>query len=91
MNSYDVGNIIVLQANFYSGTPAALVDPTSVKVLVSSPSGPATLFTPTRISKGVYTYLLDLESQGVWQYRWTCSGNIKAAANGALICTPSPI
>ena len=86
IDSYDIGTQVVLRANFYLGQPAQLFDPTGVKIEVAPPGNPGVVNTPFRVSQGVYNYILDLETAGLWQFRWTSSSTPKAAADGQLIC-----
>jgi hypothetical protein len=89
MNNYDVGNLVVLTVNFQDANNN-FIDPTAVALVVKTPDGTLTTFTPTRVSTGVYSYNFTLVQAGIHYYRYTGTGAVTAAADGSFFSTPSP-
>lgn len=74
-----VGQMVTLRAVFISSSGAA-ADPTTVSIVVTSPSGSATTYTyaanqVTKDSVGHYSVAVTVGSAGVWSYEWTSTGN----------------
>lgn len=73
-NSYYPGNLIRLQDTI---TVAGVdTDPTAISLVVISPSGVSTSYTPSRDSTGLYHYNWDSTgaASGIWYYVYTSTG-----------------
>lgn len=75
------GNVVRLQVEF-TNEQNELEDPEVVSCQVQSPALQNNIITPepTKVSKGVYSYLLTVGLPGRWQYRFAGSGGLVAAA-----------
>lgn len=48
----------------------ALIDPVAVQVFLADPAGSISTSNPTRLSTGVYAYILTADSVGRWTYKF---------------------
>lgn len=92
-NSYLTGNAVVITLSVFSGDAPA--DPESLSLNIEAPNSvlpslttyEATVAGPiTKVSTGVYTYMLILNTPGVYKYRWYSS---TGAVEGIINCTAS--
>jgi hypothetical protein len=72
----------------------ALTDPTTLELVVSSPSGIVTSYSyPSvqivRLSRGVYRVFIDCTEAGVWRYRLVSTGAAKGAEPGSFRVQPN--
>lgn len=84
--TYHVGDGIRLSCEFTDKDDVA-TDPTTVTLLIESPSGVVTELTHaddelTKDSEGNYYYDLLIDEAGVWQWRWIGTGVIQQADQG---------
>jgi hypothetical protein len=88
MNTYDLGNVVLVTTNPPFTQLGAPIDPTVVKVVVKKPDGSllrATYLidlTLTRISAGAYQWPVTPDQPGLWTYRWYSTGAGQASARG---------
>lgn len=86
MNLYQVGDLVRISAVFrdIAGT---LVDPTTVALKVTKPSGAQNTYTfalsqVIKDSTGNYHYDAAADAAGLWRYTWSSTGAGQAAENG---------
>lgn len=87
-NTYDVGQRVRLTCTFTVSDVAT--DPTTITLEVEPPGDSVSTYTYaasqiTRSAQGVYYKDLDLDEEGIWNYTWTGTGNVVAAAQGYFI------
>jgi hypothetical protein len=94
MNSYDIGDVIRLRANFQDSSPAD-VDPSQVKCSVQSPWGVTSVYVYGTDAELIKTstgdYYLDTapNKHGVWKYRWEGLLTNRAAEEGQFFVRDS--
>jgi len=84
-NTYDVGDVVRVLGT-YRSTAGAVGDPTVVRVKYRAPGSTMVTFTfstggtdITKVSTGVYRSDVQVNTAGVWRYRWDSSGALRAA------------
>lgn len=87
-NSYDVGDVARISANFQQASVD--VDPTTVSLTVVAPDATSTTYTyagatVTKASVGDYYVDVALSAAGKWKYRWVSTGTGASAAEGYLM------
>lgn len=90
MATYDKGDLVRLTAT-WKNSAGANVDPTTVKLLIQSPSGTTTTYTygVDTINKdavGSYSFEYVVPSQGQYTYRWEGTGTATATGQSAFFC-----
>lgn len=87
-NTYDIGDVVRLTATF-TDTGETAANPSSVRFIYETPSGSFSTQTSTGdvVNPQVGTYYLDitLSESGVWEYRVTSTGTLKASEEGYLV------
>lgn len=84
MNTYDLGDRVVVEGSFTVNDIAA--DPTATTLTVHEPDGTETVYTygvgatVVRDSAGEFHANLDPDLVGLWQYRWVGTGAAAAAS-----------
>lgn len=76
MGNYQIDTQVLLQSNFTNSGGTA-TDPTVVSLSVRAPDGTLTIYPQaslTRLSAGVWTFLLTLNESGTWIYKWQGTG-----------------
>lgn len=94
--SLDVGDTKRLRLSEIKDAAGALIDPGVVELLVRSPLGAETTSTFAaseieRTSKGSFFFDLPLTEEGVWEYKWTCSGGVDLVERGTLVVGPDAL
>lgn len=82
-SEFDLGDTVQLTGDFYSLT-GVLTDPTTVKVVIRTPTGSETTRTyaggtVTKVSTGVYTSDYAPATAGLYRYRWVGTGTVATA------------
>jgi hypothetical protein len=87
MNTYDVGDLVRIDATFT--VDATATDPTTVICRVKAPDGTVsakTYGTDAEVVKestaGVYHLDIDITQRGTWRYRWEGTGAAQGAEEG---------
>lgn len=80
-NSYDVGDLVRVQATFAVSGVAA--DPTTVTLKVKDPAGNTATYTyalgeVTKNGTGVYYKDVSIDESGMWVFQWTGTGACQA-------------
>lgn len=89
MNSYDIGDAVVLRVEFRDGRTKGLVDPNTVTCFVKQVGGGAAVEAPTtRESLGVYTATVDLTATGTFSYRFQGTGGATGSEEGRFRVRP---
>ena len=83
---FDVGDVARITSEFTDVDNAA-IDPSTVQLEVTTPSGTKTTFTYAgaeivKDSTGDYHRDVDVTESGVWIFRWSSTGTGKAAVEG---------
>jgi hypothetical protein len=92
INVWQLGDLVRLSAT-YKDLADALVDPTSVQLEVTRPSGALDSYTwpagptLTRESLGVFRRDYAITERGRHYYRWISTGNGQAAEPGEFVAT----
>jgi hypothetical protein len=86
MNLYQVGDLVRISAVFRD-IAGALVDPSTVSLKVTKPSGTQNTYTfalsqVIKDSTGNYHYDASADAAGLWRYTWSSTGSGQAAENG---------
>lgn len=86
MNSYDVGNLVEVDAEFedLEGGP---INPNDVICLVQDPAGDETVIDTADLGNpevGRWTHEIDLDQSGIWYYRFNGADTPQAAKEGWL-------
>lgn len=87
-NEYYIGQTVRITATFkVSGVET---DPTTVTLIVKSPSGVTTTYTYSlaeleRVSAGVYYKDISISAAGRWHYGWVGTGTVAAAVEQTMI------
>lgn len=89
MNAYQVGDLVHLTVSFVNsvGTPT---DPTAITCTVKLRYvGTTTTYTyaggtVTKTGTGEYYVDFTPTTEGIWDYRWTGTGTVQAAVEGAF-------
>lgn len=86
-NQYDVGDVVRIKGDFTStaGSPA---NPTVVKAWVKPPNSSVRTYTLADFSNpvvGTFTYDLELNSSGLWSYRFFSTASLKASGQSTFI------
>jgi len=84
-NVYNTGDAVIFTATFKTAAGDA-ADPSEVKLRIKRSSGEFDDLTPERQQAGIWraTYSLIGKTQGEYQYRWTGTGAVQVAAQGAF-------
>lgn len=88
-DTYDLNDTPALTVTI-KDSAAAVIDPTTLVFIATSPSGTATTYTYgtdtelVKISTGVYNVDLLLNESGRWVFNWTATGNVSLAEHGEL-------
>lgn len=69
-----VGDTNELELDVYSRATGLLTDPTSLALIVTSPSGAVTTIEPTKLATGRYRALVDCTAAGRWRFVWSSPG-----------------
>ena len=87
MNTYVCGQQIQLAVQFSLSVDAEPVDPAVVSAEIRLPDGTVTDLTPDLVHSGLgqYSVLFDPTLAGLHQYRFSGTGGIFAAAEGAFL------
>lgn len=91
MAIYDIGDVPRIRATFTSGTPAVVVDPTTIKFKYRVP-GALTTTTLTygvdaalvKDATGIYHVDITIIIAGTWFYRWEATGSYACAEQGSF-------
>lgn len=83
-NLYTRGQQAKLTAD-YKDVNGVLTDPTTPTVKVRKPDGSVVADSPVRDTTGQYHYVVTLDTDGVWAYRFESSGNLTTASEATLI------
>lgn len=88
-NVYNTGDAVIFTATFKKAD-GELVDPGEIHLRVKRPSGEIDELTAERQSLGLWraTYSLIGKTHGEYQYRWTGTGAVQVAAQGAFYVLP---
>jgi hypothetical protein len=90
MNSYVVGNSVLLTSAFAVSRTNAPVDPATVNLKTLDPVGAVVTYTGGQLTKnavGNYQYVLTPATIGVWLYRWEGVGPPSSAAENRFMIT----
>jgi hypothetical protein len=82
MADYDIGDVVRLTATF-SNVAGVATDTTAVLSL-EAPDGTVTTPSVTHGATGVYTVDVTPTAFGVWYYRWSGTGGVTTAEEGAF-------
>jgi hypothetical protein len=88
-NTYTIGQVVRLRANFQNATPTD-VDPGTIQLKVKDPLGSVSTYvygTDAEVIKdSAGNYHCDVEpaAQGVWKYRWEGLNSNKAAKENSF-------
>ncbi len=88
VNYYWPGESITLTdviTNKTTGTPA---DPSELELLVLDPLGATTVYTidqMTRVSAGIYAYSVNVNTSGIWHYRFIAKQPFKSSSEKSFI------
>lgn len=94
INAYYPGNNITLTdviTNKLTDLPA---DPTELELLVLDPEGETETYTIddlTRVSAGIYAYSIEVQTPGIWHYRFIAKAPFKASSEKSFIVRPSEV
>ncbi len=94
MNTYDIGDIVRIANVFTTTATGAVLDPTTVSLVVLAPDGTETTYTYlggnpiTRDSQGTYHVDVAITQVGRYRYRWTSTGTGASAEEGAFEVRP---
>jgi hypothetical protein len=94
VNSYPRGNRIRLQATFT--VAAAPTDPGAVTLRVKPPSGTVVVYTyalgeVTKSGTGVYYKDVDMDTEGLWKFRYEGTAPAKGARDGEVAILHSDV
>ena len=95
MNTYQPGNIVNMSVLFTTNAiPPVPVDPTTIVLRVTDPSGVETDYTygPSniiRVGTGNYSMALEVLLNGPWTYRWEGTGAVVAANENRFLVQES--
>jgi hypothetical protein len=95
VNSYSIGNAARASVTFRDVVTGAVVDPTTVTVLVKNPAGVTTSYVygvdsiVQKESTGKYYVTIDCNAVGEWKYRWLGTGANQAASESSFQVTGS--
>ena len=85
-NTYDLGDVVRLTGTWTDPLNSdAALDPTAVNLSIRNPAGTVTTYVYgddaelVKSSTGVYYLDLDLDTAGIWHYRFFSTGTGKAA------------
>lgn len=90
-NTYNEDTLIQINVTFVMPVPSLeLADPTTVTLYLLDPLGSQTeqTYNPgniVRVSTGVYFYLFQPPSPGLWTYKWQGTGNVVATSSDTQI------
>ena len=93
--SYYVGDALRFSCEFTDMDDTA-TDPTTVTLLLESPSGTVTTLTHgageiTRASVGSYYYDRLVDESGLWEWRWVGTGAVQRARQGRFYVKPENV
>ena len=91
-NTYELGNVVILSAQFVASRPTVPVDPSSVNCRVLDPTGAEKHYTAaqlTRTGAGAYYVPVLPTIVGTWSYRWEGTGAVVAAHDNTFMVSPS--
>lgn len=94
INVYQKGDLARCSAAFRNDA-GALIDPTAVTFVFTTPAGVTTTYTYgvdsqlVKDSTGNYHVDLSASARGLWLYRWVSTGTGQAAENGQFVVEPS--
>jgi hypothetical protein len=94
MNSYVIGNSILLTSTFAVSQTNAPVDPATVNLKTLDPAGTIVTLTGVQLIKnsvGNYQYVLTPTQIGVWVYRWEGVGTASSAAENSFMINQTRI
>lgn len=82
---FDIGQQIRMRCEFR--VDDVLTDPTTATLTVFDPSENTDNYslsgaTITKLSDGIFYVDIDLDEAGVWYFKWTSTGAVKAAKQG---------
>jgi hypothetical protein len=92
MNLYDYGSPVTVSVAFTdpTQTPAAPIDPTTVKLRILDPNNNEQVISGASFihpAVGNFSFTVICLVAGVWFYRWEGSGNINAVADSLFVIT----
>lgn len=97
-NKYDIGDLIRLSGSFSNEETGEPVDPTTVTLLVRSPSDVLYTYTTEVVKDSVGEYHYDFSTvaitnvdSGTWHYRFEGEGTAEVAEEKSFILRYSPV
>ena len=87
---YEIGSAIRLSAEF-KDEAGVLADPINVTLNIKSPSNALTTQSVTKTAVGKYTCVFIPDAFGTWNYRFSGTGNVTAAAEGVFYVDKSQV
>lgn len=84
-NQHDLGDLVVVNAEFTNAELGGVLDPDVVKLSVRKPDDSVTTYTygvdaiVVRDDVGQYHADLDVDQSGIWFYRWWSTGDGQGA------------
>ena len=90
VQTFDIGDVVRLEASFKNAANVATT-PTTTVLTLKMPDG--TLSTPaiTANGTGVYYYDVLFSASGAWTYRWVATGTVQTAEEGRVYVRPSKV
>ena len=91
-NIYELGNVVILSAQFVASRPTVPADPSSIKCRVLDPTGTEKYYVGgqlTRTGVGAYYVPVLPTIVGTWSYRWEGTGAVVAAHDNTFIVSSS--
>lgn len=91
MTNFFQGSAARVTATFENGAHV-VTDPATITAKIKNPAGVTTTYVYgtdaalARDSVGIYHVDIDLNSSGIWYYRFEGTGSVKAASQGELVC-----
>lgn len=94
--SYDIGDVKKLPLANIVGEDGKPADPEAITLTILRPSGTIESHSlesaeVEKEGEGSYSFMLELDEAGVWQYRWVTVGGVDLAEPGILIVSPDTI
>lgn len=90
-NIYRIGGLARCKATFTS-TASTNKDPTTVRLVVTTPSGTDTVYTTTQLTKqatGIYYKDVSVTAAGRWRYQFTGTGTVVASDGDYFVARPN--
>ena len=90
MNTYEIGNLIVLSVAFSTAAGVA-TSPTTVTLTVTDPTGISTIYSGVQITAGTtgnYSCQVNPSLIGIYKVKWAGTGALTAAVRDSFAVIP---